>query len=47
MIVVKRCYAAKVKAILRNVRQQVAAYLEDRPGVRAKTLALIVGKMKR
>ncbi|CAI5730647.1 unnamed protein product [Peronospora destructor] len=39
---IKKCHAARVKAIVANTRQQIAAYLEDRSVVRAKMLSAIV-----
>ncbi|CAI5709705.1 unnamed protein product [Peronospora effusa] len=40
---IKKCHTARRKAIIANTRQQIAAYLEDRPVVRAKILSAIVG----
>lgn len=43
---IKKCHAARRKAIIANTRQQIAAYLEDRPVVRAKILSMIVGTIR-
>ncbi|KAG6574615.1 Polycomb-like protein [Phytophthora cinnamomi] len=37
---VKKCHAARANAVLANTRQQIAAYLEQRPVIRDQTMAL-------